>query len=127
MMMRAKKNKNRGAKLGASRRDQKFMVEGSRLVREALQAGLEPEAIFFCRDVDLTSCLAGHCPPEVVETFKDRIYKTPYQTMQLWSELKTSPGILGTSAYFANRPKLPLNYRFLNSHKSPLTLDLMET
>ncbi|KAL0112560.1 hypothetical protein PUN28_012109 [Cardiocondyla obscurior] len=63
-----------------------ILLEGFRLIQDAIQAGLTPKIIFFSRisDIQLLSL------SEEVE-----LYKIPYRTIQLWSNLTTSPGIMG--------------------------------
>lgn len=63
-----------------------MLLEGFRLIKDAVQAGTKPKAIFFSR---LSDVLPLSLPKEV------KLYKVPYRTIQLWSNLTTSPGILG--------------------------------
>lgn len=63
-----------------------ILLEGLRLIQDALQAGAIPKAIFFSRLSDVLP----------LSIFKDaKLYKVPYRTIQLWSNLTTSPGLLG--------------------------------
>lgn len=63
-----------------------MLLEGSRLIEDAIRAGTVPKAIFFSR---LSDVLPLSLPQEV------KLYKIPYRTIQLWSNLTTSPGIIG--------------------------------
>lgn len=63
-----------------------MMLEGLRLINDAIQAGMTPEIIFFSRVFDVLSLSL----PQGVQ-----LYKIPYRTIQLWSNLTTSPGIIG--------------------------------
>ncbi|EFN79022.1 rRNA methyltransferase 3, mitochondrial [Harpegnathos saltator] len=63
-----------------------ILLEGSRLIQDAIQAGVMPQIIFFNRLADV---LQLSLPKEV------QLYKIPYRTIQLWSTLTTSPGIFG--------------------------------
>lgn len=63
-----------------------MLLEGFRLIEDAIQAGVVPKVIFFNR---LSDVLQLSLPKEV------KLYKIPYRTIQLWSNLTTSPGIIG--------------------------------
>jgi hypothetical protein len=63
-----------------------ILLEGFRLIKDAINAELMPKIIFFNRVSDI---LPLSLPKEV------KLYKIPYRTIQLWSNLTTSPGILG--------------------------------
>ena len=67
-------------------KNQQMLLEGSRLLEDALQAGVKPKVIIFSR---LSDVLKLSLPQEV------ELYKIPYRMIQLWSNLTTSPGILG--------------------------------
>ncbi|XP_012223397.1 rRNA methyltransferase 3, mitochondrial [Linepithema humile] len=67
-------------------KNQLMLLEGFRLLEDALQAGVKPKVIFFSR---LSDVLKLQLPQEVL------LYKIPYRTIQLWSNLTTSPGIVG--------------------------------
>lgn len=62
-------------------------LEGKRLIENALQQGLQPEMIFYSRRKDI----------EELKNLNSEIllYKLPYKDLQLWSDLTTSPGIIG--------------------------------
>lgn len=98
-----------------------FMVEGLHIIREALDAGITPEAIFFSQLHLLlqlksrSSCLGQE---ELAALNNLPLYKTPYKTLQTWSSLTTCPGILGV---FKHQESCK-NY---SSHKSlPVTVIL---
>jgi len=63
-----------------------ILLEGFRLIKDAINAQLMPKIVFFNRVSDI---LPLSLPKEV------KLYKIPYRTIQLWSNLTTSPGILG--------------------------------
>lgn len=67
-------------------KNRQMLLEGSRLIEDAIRAGLVPKVIFFNR---LSDILPLSLPTEV------KLYKIPYRTIQLWSNLTTSPGIIG--------------------------------
>lgn len=69
-------------------KNQLMLLEGSRLLEDALQAGVKPKVIFFSRISDVLKLPVS----QEVE-----LYKIPYRMIQLWSNLITSPGILGIS------------------------------
>lgn len=66
-----------------------MLLEGKRLIKEALLAGCKLQYMLFSRKED-------------VEEVKDylpktgaKLYKMPYKEMQAWSELTTTPGVMG--------------------------------
>jgi len=63
-----------------------ILLEGFRLIKDAIDAKLMPKIVFFNRVSDI---LPLSLPTRV------KLYKIPYRTIQLWSNLTTSPGILG--------------------------------
>lgn len=63
-----------------------ILLEGLRLIEDAIQSGAKPKVIFFSR---LSDILPLSLPKGV------DLYKIPYRTIQLWSNLTTSPGVLG--------------------------------
>ncbi|XP_067011157.2 rRNA methyltransferase 3, mitochondrial [Anabrus simplex] len=62
------------------------LLEGRRLIQDSIDAGIVP-LIFFSRvdDIRLLRLPAGGV----------ELYKVPYKTLSLWSDLSTSPGIMG--------------------------------
>ncbi|GIY72525.1 rRNA methyltransferase 3, mitochondrial [Caerostris darwini] len=71
----------------------KMLIEGKRLINDAIDAGIELKTIYFSREKDLA---------DIKFKFQNdvEILKVFYKTMQLWSELHTCPGIMGVF----NRP-----------------------
>jgi hypothetical protein len=66
------------------------VLEGKRLIVEALEAGLKPETFVFSR-INLLAQLP-------LDRLKDcQLVQIPYRNIVAWSELKTSPGFMGTS------------------------------
>lgn len=74
----------------ARKKSGKILLEGERLIADALKAGAVAEAIFFSRNELLESL-----PLENNST--TYFYRVNYNHIQLWSELTTSPGVLGIS------------------------------
>lgn len=75
-----------------------FAVEGFRIIKEALDAGLTPEAIFFTQFPLLLKLKSrsSSLGLEELNALNDLpLYKIPYKTLQAWSSLTTCPGILG--------------------------------
>ncbi|XP_033220712.1 rRNA methyltransferase 3, mitochondrial isoform X2 [Belonocnema kinseyi] len=65
----------------------RVLLEGTRLITDAIQAGEIPEIIIFSNADEMKKLPL----PE-----KDvKLYKVPYRTIQLWSSLTTTPGIMG--------------------------------
>ncbi|CAK9833468.1 rRNA methyltransferase 3, mitochondrial [Anthophora retusa] len=67
-------------------KDNEIILEGQRLITDAIKAGVMPTAILFT-------------DPSDIKAFKSlenvTFYKVPYKTVQLWSSLTHSPGLLG--------------------------------
>ncbi|CAK9817200.1 rRNA methyltransferase 3, mitochondrial [Anthophora quadrimaculata] len=67
-------------------KDNEIILEGQRLITDAIKAGIMPSAILF---TDLSD----------IKEFKSlknvTFYKVSYKTVQLWSSLTHSPGLLG--------------------------------
>ncbi|KAF5292010.1 hypothetical protein FQA39_LY14127 [Lamprigera yunnana] len=76
-----------------SRRDrdkQKLaLLEGKKLIKEALQAKCTLKNLLFSRKVDV-----DFLKPYLPKTGA-KILKMPYREMELWSDLTTTPGIMG--------------------------------
>lgn len=67
-------------------KNSEIVLEGHRLIKDALKAGLIPKTIFFN---ELSEVKALNLPAEVT------LYKVPYKALQLWSALTTCPGLIG--------------------------------
>lgn len=67
----------------------KIVIEGRRLILDALSAGLVPEILFFS-DKDQLKLIKDEIKP-----YKNlNIYKVPRHDLKIWSTLMTTPGIL---------------------------------
>lgn len=69
-----------------------IMLEGKRQIQDALDAKLAPKIILFNRpqlvdDFDL--------PAQCYNAFNTPLYKARYDYIQMWSDLTTSPGLIG--------------------------------
>ncbi|GFU43270.1 rRNA methyltransferase 3, mitochondrial [Trichonephila clavipes] len=66
----------------------KMLLEGKRLINDAIDAGIELETIYFSRDKELA---------DIKFKFQENveILKVFYKTLQQWSNLTTCPGIMG--------------------------------
>jgi hypothetical protein len=64
-----------------------IVLEGKRLIMDAMDAGYTPHMVFFSRVKDAADL---NLPDVGVE-----LYKISYKSISLWSDLTTSPGILG--------------------------------
>jgi hypothetical protein len=67
-----------------------IVLEGKRLIKDAMEAGYVPQMVFFSRLKDAADL---HLPDDGVQ-----LYKTSYKSISLWSDVTTSPGILGECA-----------------------------
>jgi len=71
-----------------------ILLEGKRLIQEALNAGVKPKHIFFSQK----RVLENLCLPEELRDLpvsNTIFYKTPYKMIELFSETVTSQGIMG--------------------------------
>ncbi|CAH1726291.1 unnamed protein product [Aphis gossypii] len=71
-----------------------ILLEGKRLIQDALNAGVKPKQIFFSQK----RVLENLCLPEELRDLPVEstiFYKTPYKMIQLFSETETSQGIMG--------------------------------
>ncbi|KAG7187885.1 hypothetical protein KM043_013860 [Ampulex compressa] len=67
-------------------KSRQIILEGQRMIVEGLKACLVPNVIFFSRISDVEHL---ELPEET------QLYKIPYRTIQLWSNVTTSPGLMG--------------------------------
>ncbi|KAL2750078.1 hypothetical protein V1477_001554 [Vespula maculifrons] len=75
LMINVKSGKKR------KKKDQ-ILLEGYRLVKDGTEVGVKPKAILSSDIIYLT-------------LYEDvKLFQIPYKTIQLWSNLKTSPGII---------------------------------
>jgi tRNA G18 (ribose-2'-O)-methylase SpoU len=81
MMLTIKSRKNRD-------KSGRILVEGKRLILDAIQSGEIPETVFFSRLDDLKDM--SSLPKEGVN-----IFKVPYNMISLWSDVSTCPGVMG--------------------------------
>lgn len=65
------------------------LLEGTRLIRDALQAGCKPESILFSRVREVNKIV------ELLPKYNVNLFRVPYKELQVWSTLTTSPGIIG--------------------------------
>ncbi|EZA55946.1 RNA methyltransferase-like protein [Ooceraea biroi] len=75
LMLKTKTSKLRG-------KNSLMLLEGFRLIKDAMEAKVVPKIVFFSRVSDI---LPLSLPDDV------KLYKIPYRTIQLWSNLTTSP------------------------------------
>lgn len=66
--------------------NEEIILEGKRLIKDGLKAGVQPRVILFNNPSDIDEL---QLPEEV------KLYKIPYKTIQLWSSLTSSPGLIG--------------------------------
>ncbi|XP_066151868.1 rRNA methyltransferase 3, mitochondrial [Euwallacea fornicatus] len=85
-----------------------MLLEGKRLIREALLTGCEMEYLLFSRmdEVD-------YLKPYFLKS--GRLYKIPYRELQSWSNLTTSPGVMGIF-------QIPKSESFVSKNPLPLTI-----
>ncbi|KAG0723463.1 rRNA methyltransferase 3, mitochondrial [Chionoecetes opilio] len=77
---------------------QLFMAEGHRIIREAIEHGATPLALYFTR-LKLVAALKAapaSLKLEDVHALSELpLYRADYKTLQTWSSVTTSPGIVG--------------------------------
>lgn len=69
-------------------RDGRILLEGKRLINDAIEAGIELKTIYFSREKDLAAI-------NFKNQQKVEILKVLYKTLQVWSDLTTCPGVMG--------------------------------
>ncbi|XP_076679866.1 rRNA methyltransferase 3, mitochondrial isoform X2 [Andrena cerasifolii] len=79
LMVRVKSRKRR-------EKNDEIILEGRRQIKEGLDAGAILETILFNNPSDIDTL---NIPSEA------KLYKVPYRTIQLWSSLTNSPGLIG--------------------------------
>nr|CAD7195272.1 unnamed protein product [Timema douglasi] len=67
-----------------------ILLEGKRLIADAILSGFPLQMVFFSRLSDLKNLN--------LPSFGVQVYKLPYKTLSLWSDVSTSPGIVVHSA-----------------------------
>lgn len=96
---------------------QLFVAEGQRIIREALQHGATPEALYFSR-LKLVATLRASPSKltlEDVHALSDLpLIRAPYKTLQTWSSVTTSPGIIGQFSLVWLTDKAGLNTYLLS-------------
>ncbi|KAK4876211.1 hypothetical protein RN001_012633 [Aquatica leii] len=85
------------------------LLEGKRLIKEALQAKCILKNLIFSRVSDLED-LKAYLPKTGA-----RILKMPYREIQIWSDLSTTPGIMGIF-------KTPLVENYISHNSLPITV-----
>lgn len=68
----------------------KIFLEGERLIADAISAGASAEMLFFSRTELLNSLPLRKCK-------QTKLFQVDYNKIQLWSDLTTSPGIIGNN------------------------------
>lgn len=66
-----------------------ILLEGKRLIKDALITGCRMKYLIFSRMNEI-EYLKPYLPKS-----GGNIFKMPYREMQMWSDLTTSPGIMG--------------------------------
>lgn len=73
-------------------RNSRIILEGVRLINDAIDAGLKPEIILFSRNADVMKL---PLPDTGI-----KLFKVPYRVIQTWSTLVTPPGLMGNLIKF---------------------------
>lgn len=69
-------------------KNDKVILEGYRLIKDALEAGAEIDTLLFNNYDEIDKL--NHPIPD-----NTKMYKVPYKTIQLWSSLTNPPGVMG--------------------------------
>lgn len=80
LMMQVRSRKSRD-------RNSRIILEGHRLITDAVESGAIPEIIVFSR---VSDALKLPLPESGI-----KFYKAPYRAIQTWSTLTTTPGVMG--------------------------------
>lgn len=78
-----------------------IFLEGERLIADAIKSGLKTQALFVSRPEQLAKL-------GLPKDFSGDLYQVAYEKIQLWSELTTSPGLIGNifSFFFVSQETL---------------------
>lgn len=69
------------------------MLEGKRLINDAIRAGMQMKTLYFSREEDLKDIFIKD--PKEVE-----VCKVLYRTLKVWSNLTKCPGVFGKLTNF---------------------------
>ncbi|KAM7355489.1 rRNA methyltransferase 3, mitochondrial [Cochliomyia hominivorax] len=97
-------------------KNRQIIIEGRRLILEALDSGLKLNSVIFSQEEKLTEI--KHEIAEAQKEFQAKIYKVPHHDLKTWSTLTTPPGIM---AIF-DRPPLHSVVKKLRSEPLPITV-----
>lgn len=81
-----------------------LLIEGRRLILEALSVGLEVEYILFS-DLEEIQTIKEHLPSTI------KLLKVPQTDLRFWSNLSTCPGVMGIFTKPQNMSEIWQNYR----------------
>ena len=79
------------------KKSDQILIEGTRFIRDAIEAKVIPETIIFSRYEDVKDL--------VFSEKTTKLYKVTYRTIQLWSKLSTPPGVIGKLAIILYKSK----------------------
>ncbi|XP_076345486.1 rRNA methyltransferase 3, mitochondrial-like isoform X1 [Tachypleus tridentatus] len=82
--------------LKSRKKREKILLEGRRLISDAISAGIHPESIFFSQEQNL-------CEIPLEEAVNVQLFKVFYKQLNLWSDLTTSPGVMGLDVEILQR------------------------
>ena len=93
-----------------------IILEGRRLIQDALEAGVKLESLFFSRSESLDGLSL-----DPGQNF--HLYKVLYSHMSLWSDLTTSPGIIGKSTAAYSRSYMRAKYGVFQNGKKKMYIN----
>ncbi|KAH8371331.1 hypothetical protein KR093_006989 [Drosophila rubida] len=101
------------------RRDKnnEIIVEGRRLISEALQSGLRMKSLFFSQKDQLA--LLREPVAQAQQDHKTKIFKVPQHDLKTWSSLVTPPGLM---ALFERPPLRGLEQQQTHTESLPITV-----
>lgn len=89
------------------------LLEGKTLIKEALLSNCNLKYLIFSRKSDV-EFLNPYLPKSGAQ-----IYKMPYREIQMWSDLTTTPGIMGTNLRYIKTIIELCIHNFLGIFKTP--------
>ncbi|KAM8708123.1 hypothetical protein ACLKA7_015141 [Drosophila subpalustris] len=98
-------------------KNKQIIIEGRRLIEEALKCGLRMKSLFFSQKDQLT--LLREPVAQAQHDHNTKIYKVPQHDLKTWSSLVTPPGLM---ALFERPSPHGFDQQQLNTDRLPITV-----
>lgn len=101
-------------------KDRQIIIEGRRLILEAIDCGLKLNSVIFSQKEQLTEIKENLAHAQT--HFNTKIYKVPYHDLKTWSTLTTPPGIM---AIFERPPLHSVIAKKISEGNEPLPITVV--